>query len=206
MKLQADCVAVSGAHAPLLLATSLTASTGEVTLVAGDPGYGHVALALALAGRLAPSLGKVRLDGVDDPRVLRPHVALVDVPNVTEPEEGLTVRAVIAEELALSGQRARGADVTRFLQARGGGHHSGLRWEQLPSWLRSEWLAELASRREAVDFLVLASPDRFGGDPHDWWNVAKALADKGKGVIVQCTHASARLLSEPVRYELGVSS
>ena len=48
MKLQADCVAVSGAHAPLLLATSVTAVTGEVTLVAGDPGYGQVALALAL--------------------------------------------------------------------------------------------------------------------------------------------------------------
>jgi energy-coupling factor transporter ATP-binding protein EcfA2 len=205
MKLQADCVAVSGAHAPLLLATSVTARTGEVTLVAGDPGYGQVALALALGGRLAPGGGSVRIGGVDNPQVLRSHVALVDVPTVTEPEEGLSVRAVIGEELALSGQRARGADVTRFLQARDGGRRSGLRWEQLPSWLRTEWLAELASRRAAVDFLVLASPDRFGGDPCDWWNVAKALADKGRGVIVQCTHASARLLSEPVRYELGVS-
>src|SRR5450756_1185195 len=107
MKLQADCVAVSGAHAPLLLATSVTARTGEVTLVAGDPGYGQVALALALGGRLAPSLGKVRIEGVDDPQALRSQVALVDVPNVTEPEEGLTVRAVIGEELALSRQRAR---------------------------------------------------------------------------------------------------
>jgi energy-coupling factor transporter ATP-binding protein EcfA2 len=205
MKLQADCVSVSGAHAPLLLATSVTARTGEVTLVAGDPGYGQVALALVLGGRLAPSLGKVRLAGADDPQALRSQVALVDVPSVTEPEEGLTVRAVIGEELALSRQRARGADVTRFLQTQDGGRHAGLRWEQLPSWLRTQWLADLASRRAAVDFLVLASPDRFGGDPMDWWNVAKALADKGKGVIVQCTHASARLLSEPVRYELGVS-
>ena len=149
--------------------------------------------------------GNVRLQGADDPRGLRSPVVLVDVPGVTEPEEGLTVRAVIAEELALSRQRARAADVRTFLQTRGGGRRGGLRWEQLPSWLRTQWLAELASRRGAVDFLVLASPDRFGGDPRDWWNVAKALADKGKGVIVQCTHASARLLSEPVRYELGSS-
>jgi energy-coupling factor transporter ATP-binding protein EcfA2 len=206
MKLQADCVAVSGAHAPLLLATSVTARTGEVTLVAGDPGYGQVALALALGGRLVPSFGTIRFEGVDDPRLLRSHVALVDVPSVTEPEEGLSVRAVIAEELALSRQRARSGDVTAFLQLQDGERHGGRRWEQLPSWLRTQWLAEVASRRAGVDFLVLASPDRFGGDPAQWWNVAKALAEAGKGVIVECTHASARLLSEPVAYELGMSA
>jgi hypothetical protein len=205
MNLQADAVTVSGAHAPLLLATSVTAHTGEVTLVAGDPGYGQVALALALGGRLVPSSGDIRLEGVDDPGAFRSRVALVDVPNVTEPEEGLTVRAVIAEELALSHQRARAGDVRAFLAAQDGGRHGGLRWEELPSGLRTQWLADLAARRAGVDFLVLASPDRFGGDPCHWWKVAKVLADMGKGVIVQCTHASARLLSEPVAYELGVS-
>jgi energy-coupling factor transporter ATP-binding protein EcfA2 len=204
MKLQADRVAVSGAHAPLLLATSVTAHIGEVTLVAGDPGYGQVALALALGGRLVPSSGDIRLEGLDDPGLLRSRVALVDVPNVTEPEEGLTVRAVIAEELAFSGQRARGCDVSAFLTAQDGSRHGGLRWEQLPAAERTAWLADLAARREAVDFLVLASPDRFGGDPGRWWEVAKVLAERGKGVIVECTHASARLLSEPVAYELGV--
>jgi ABC-type cobalamin/Fe3+-siderophores transport system ATPase subunit len=205
MNLQADRVEVSGAHAPLLPATSLSARTGEVTLVAGDPGYGQVALALALAGRLVPSSGGIRLDGVADRSALRTHVALVDVPSVTEPEEGLTVRAVIAEELAFSRQRARGADVTRYLQAHGADSHGVLRWEQLPGGIRTAWLADLAARRAAVDFLVLASPDRFGGDPCHWWDVARALAQTGKGVIVQCTHASARLLSVPVAYELGVS-
>jgi hypothetical protein len=206
MKLQADCVAVSGAHGPLLLATSVTACTGEVSLVAGDPGYGQVALALALGGRMVPSLGQIRLDGFDDPARLRSHVALVDVPGVTEPEEGLSVRAVIAEELALSGQRARSADVTSFLKAHEGGPHGSLRWEQLPSWLRTQWLAELASRRTGIDFMVLASPDRFGGEPAAWWKVANALAKTGKGVIVQCTHASVALLSEPVHYELGMTA
>jgi energy-coupling factor transporter ATP-binding protein EcfA2 len=205
MKLQADSVAVSGTHAPLLLPTSMTALTGEVTLVAGDPGYGQVALALALGGRLVPSFGNVRMGGVDDAGLLRARVALVDVPTVSEPEEGLSVRAVIGEELALSGQRARGSDVSAYLHAHDGDQHAGLRWEQVPASFRTRWLADLASRRGPVDFLVLASPDRFGGDPHDWWEVAKALAGKGKGVIVQCTHASARLLSVSARYELGVS-
>jgi energy-coupling factor transporter ATP-binding protein EcfA2 len=206
MKLQADCVAVSGAHGPLLLATSVCVRTGEVTLVAGDPGYGQVALALALGGRLVPSIGTVRIEGVSDPRLLRSHVALVDVPGVSEPEEGLSVRAVIAEELALSREPARGGDVTTFLQSHEGLGHGSLRWEQLPSWLRTQWLAEVASRRAGVDFLVLASPDRFGGDPCLWWKVARTLAETGLGVVVQCTHASARLLVEPVRYELGMSA
>jgi hypothetical protein len=111
---------------------------------------------------------------------------------------------VIAEELALSGHRARRRDVTGFLQTLDARRRGRLRWEQLPPSVRTPWLAELASRRAGVDFLVLASPDRFGGDPRDWWDVAKALAGNGKGVIVQCTHASARLLGEPVCYELGL--
>lgn len=205
MKLQADGVAVAGIHAPLLLATSLTARTGQVTLVAGDPGYGQVALALALGGRIALASGAITYGGVDDPILLQSHVALVDLANITEPEEGLTVRDVIGEELALAGQRAGGSDVTAFLQSQEGEEHARSRWEELPGWLRSQWLAELASRRSGVEFLVLASPDRFGGDPQVWWNVAKELAGKGKGVIVQCTHASARLLSAPIHYELGVS-
>jgi hypothetical protein len=204
MTLQADGVAVSGSHAPLLLATSVTARIGEVTLVAGDPGYGQVALALALGGRLVPTSGTIRLAGVDDPELLRSHVALVDVPAITEPEGGISVRAVIAEELALSGQRARGRDVTEFLQTLDDRRRGRLRWEQLPSSVRTQWLADLASLRAGIDFLVLTSPDRFGGDPRDWWNVAKALAGTGKGVIVQCTHASARLLSTTSYYELGV--
>ena len=72
--------------------------------------------------------------------------------------------------------------------------------------MRTQWLAELASRRADVGFLVLASPDRLGGDPRDWWDVAKAHAGDGKGVIVQCTHASARQPSfgpEPPRPAWG---
>jgi hypothetical protein len=204
MKLEADGVTVAGAHAPLLLPTSVTACIGEVTLVAGDPGYGNVALALALGGRLAPTSGNIRIGGVGDPELLRSHVALVDVPTITAPEDGIGVRAVIAEELALSGQRARSRDVTDFLQTLDARRRGRLRWEQLPPSVRTQWLAEIASRRAGIDFVVLTSPDRFGGDPQDWWDVAKGLAGNGKGVIVQCTHASARLLAEPVYYELGV--
>nr|WP_284289005.1 hypothetical protein [Angustibacter aerolatus] len=59
MRIACHDLTVRGAHGPMLQPTSLTATTGEVTLVAGQPGHGHTALALALAGRLVPAGGSV---------------------------------------------------------------------------------------------------------------------------------------------------
>ena len=185
MTLNVHAAGVDGAHAPLLLPTSLTATSGEVTLVAGDPGYGHVALALAIGGRLRTSAGRITWGGSPDPALRRRHVALVDVPGVTEPEDGIRVSAVVGEQLALSRQRARGADVTAFLRRHEAGHRAGERWESLPSDLRTGWLVELTALRPDLDAVVLAGPDRFGGDPRRWWSAATSLADRGLAVVVQ---------------------
>jgi hypothetical protein len=40
-------------------------------------------------------------------------------------------------------------------------------------------------------------PDRFGGDPHDWYGVGRELASRGYGVLITCADASARLLGVP---------
>jgi len=199
-------VEVAGSHTPLLLPTSLEAASGEVTLVAGDPGYGHVALALVLGGRLLPTGGRVALDGDEDPATRQRQLALVDVTGVSAPEDGIPVRAVLAEELALAGQAARRADVDAFLQEHDAGELARRRWEELPADLRTAWLAGIAGRRHGVTALLLANPDRFGGHPRSWWAVARDLAGQGFAVIVQCTHASLRLLGEPVRFELGAAS
>lgn len=205
MKVVADRAAVSGAHAPLLLPTSFEATSGETTLVAGDPGYGHVALALALGGRLALSDGSITVGGSTDDAVRRRCCALVDLAGVSEPEDGLKVSAVIAEELAFAGAPSDRAAVRELLEADGAGDLAGHRWEQVPPARRTAWLAGTASRRPGVEVLVLAGPDRFGGDPRDWWAVAKDLAGQGFAVIVLASHASVRLLGEPLRYELGVA-
>ena len=73
--LVAEGLAVDGTHGVLLAPTSLRAVPGSVLLVAGTPGSGHTALALALAGRMRPDHGTVTLDGDDDPRRLRRAVA-----------------------------------------------------------------------------------------------------------------------------------
>ena len=203
MQLSVEGVHVAGSHAPLLLPTSLEARSGEVTLVAGDPGYGHVALALALGGHLPPTGGRITLDGDADPARRQRAVALVDLAGVSEPEASVPVHAVIGEELALAGCRARRHDVRGFLDRQDAAGLWGERWEHVPAGARTAWLAELATRRAGVGAVVLANPDRFGGDPFDWWSVAEGLAAHGLAVIAQCTHDSARLLRHPVHHELG---
>ncbi|QGN57886.1 hypothetical protein [Nostocoides sp. HKS02] len=65
---------------------------------------------------------------------------------------------------------------------------------------------DIAASRAQTRVLVLAAPDRLGGDPGHWWQTAQSLAASGLTVVVQCTHATARHLGQPVHYELGVSA
>lgn len=205
MELIADRVEVAGAHAPLLLPTSLTARRGRVTLVAGDPGYGHTALALALGGRVAVAGGSVTLDGSADPASQRRHVALVDVPDVTAPEDSVSVRAALAEQLALAGRPSSRAATRAFLAGHGDAGLAEERFESLLPHERTVLLMDVAASRAATRVLVVAAPDRLGGDPERWWDRARRLAEEGLTVVVQCTHATARALGQPVRHELGVS-
>ena len=114
----------SSVHAPvpLLEPTTLAVRSGERLLVAGEPGHGHTALALALAGRLKVDAGSVELDGERSGRRLRRAVALVDVPGVSEPDAVLPLRTVVAEELAMAGRSTRRGAVQAFLDERGMGH------------------------------------------------------------------------------------
>ena len=206
MEIVADRVTVRGAHGPMLLPTTLWARTGDVSLVVGAPGDGHVALALVLGGQLEPSSGRVTVGGSADREVLRRRTALVDVPRVTEPEPGIPVRAVIGEELALSGQPARPKDVAAFLAEHDGTGLASERFENVPPAVRTDWLARLAALRGGVDVLVLAHPDRFGGEPTAWWDLAQQLAEGNRAVVVQCTHVSARLLGRHDYAEVGAGA
>ncbi|MCB7136328.1 hypothetical protein [Cellulosimicrobium marinum] len=193
MQITLNDVRVDGRHGPMLDPVDLTWSTGECVLVAAEPGHGHTALALVATGRYVPSAGTVRLDGVPARAAeLRAVTAVVDVPGVSEPDDALTVAAVVAEGLALAGRRSLPGDVTRWL-----GDHSLLadrarRLDQVPGVVRTALLAALAAERDGVRFLVLALPDRHGGEPSGWWEVARTLASSGLGVLVQSARSSAR--------------
>jgi hypothetical protein len=205
MELTADHVSVAGLHGPLLLPTSLSAGPGRVTLVAGDPGPGHVALALALGGRVALAEGEVTLDGDPGEELRRRHVALVDVPDVTAPEDAVSVRSAVAEQLALAGRPASRAATRAFLGAHDVEDPRG-RVDHLAPSERTILLMDVAASRSATRVLVVAAPDRFGGHPSSWYPTAQRLAAEGLTVVVQVTHATARQLAVPATtFELGVA-
>jgi hypothetical protein len=131
------------------------------------------------------------------------------------------VRAAVAEQLALAGRPSGRAATRAFLNGRdhGGRDHDGLghdglgdgararaRFETLPPHQRTALLMQVAASRAATTVLVVAAPDRLGGDPRLWWKAAEALAAEGLTVVVQCTHVTARDLGQEVHYELGVSA
>ncbi len=203
MQLVVDEVAVAGARSPLVQPTSFTAPPARVTTVAGDPGYGQVALALALAGRMPLAGGRVLLDGGDDRALLRRHVAVVDVPGVSAPEDGLAVHHVLAEELAFAGRPSGRRAVDAFLVAHGVQASASAPFETLAPHDRVRVLAHAAAERSATRVLVLTNPDRRGGDARTWWPVLDELAADGLTVVVQLTHATMRQLDLSVHAELG---
>lgn len=113
MQVRADRVSLEGHHGTLLPPTSLTVGEGDLAIVHGEPGVGVTAFGLALAGRLKPSTGTVTVDGSD--AGLPALVAVVDAPEVSEPDDALPLRVVVGEELALAHRPAGKEDVARWL-------------------------------------------------------------------------------------------
>ncbi|WNV89543.1 hypothetical protein [Umezawaea sp. Da 62-37] len=197
MEIHARRVGVTGAHGPLVRPTTLLVGTGGFALVAGDPGTGHTAFGLVLSGRLKPGSGSVLLDGVDDPKELRKRVALVDAPDVNEPEAALSLGVVVGEELAMIGRRSGRKAVADWLADRDADRYADSRFEHVPPDVRCALLLELAAARPGVRALVLDTPDRYHGVPESWLELAQARVTPELSVVVLCTTASARLLDIP---------
>ncbi|GAA1889141.1 hypothetical protein [Lapillicoccus jejuensis] len=203
MRLIATDVTVPGPspqHDPLLPPTSLVAEPGEVTLVpVGPEGSAReaTALALALGGAVRLGGGSVDLWGESDPHVLRRHVVLVDVEGVTAPEDALPATAVVREQLVLARRPSRGTAARRVLLEHGVADGS-VRWDTLDPGDRTAILLDVAARRPDAQVLVLAGPDRHGGDPRRWYAAARAQADTVLTVVVLCRPDTIAALAGPV--------
>ncbi len=198
--LTATGITVAGTRDALLPPTSISLTTGELRTAVGDPGHGHTALALALAGRLRLDAGAVTLAtprGPAGPSALQATVALVDVPGVSEPDQGVPLATTVGEELAMARQRAGRTAVRGWLAARGLDHLAHRRMEEVPGPERIRTLAELAAERPTVRFLVLTLPERHGGTPRTWLPHLHELADRGYGVLVTAGHTTGPLLDLP---------
>lgn len=197
MEIVAEAVEVTGAHSRLLAPTSLRVSSGELLVVSGEPNAGHTALGLVLSGRLPPGRGSVLRDGSPSTSALRRSVAVVDAPEITEPEPSVPVRTVAAEGLSLAGRSARRGAVRSWLSARGLAEHASTRMENLPPAERTRLLVYLAGAAESVGALVLDTPDRHGGDPRDWYELALRESRRQRAVVLLCSAHSADRLDVP---------
>ncbi len=117
--------------------------------------------------------------------------SVVDSPGVNEPEQHLSVRDLVTEDLALIPRRHRGAlRSTPWLKVNRFEDIAGLWTEQLPAGRRIELLTALALANPDTDLLVVDSPDRHSGDPADWLPRLEELAhDAGRPLAVVATVA-----------------
>ncbi|MCW2781253.1 MAG: hypothetical protein JWR35_1702 [Marmoricola sp.] len=194
--LEAHGVTVNDRRQRLLRPTSLQLETGDLLIAYGDPGHGHTALALTLAGRLEPHEGTVTLDGDAKRTHLQRAVALVDVPGVSEPDDNLPLTTIVGEELAMAHHSAGRRHVRRWLDEQGLGDYVGDRMEDLSTGARVKALARLAALRKDVSFLVLTLPERHGELATNWLGTVRALADDGFGVLVTTSVGVAEPLLE----------
>ncbi|MGN6442205.1 MAG: ABC transporter ATP-binding protein [Arthrobacter sp.] len=175
-----------GRRDPLLPPTSLTVRRGGLLLVTGERQDQRTALSLLLSGRMKASGGDVSWDNSPRTKQLRLAAALVDSPGVNEPEEHLSVRDLVTEDLALIPRRYRGAllsgpwlKVNRFEDI------ADLWTEQLEPQRRLELLTALALANPRTDLLVVDSPDRHSADGLTWLPRLRELAyDAGRPLAV----------------------
>ncbi|WP_298988576.1 hypothetical protein [uncultured Pseudokineococcus sp.] len=204
MEIEAQDVSVRVGGADVLPPTGVLVAAGRRTLVAldaGADGQAPVALALALTGRLVPTGGRVLVSGHDvglwGRGELRSRTAVVDVPGVSDPDPVLPLRAAVTEELRAAGRPAGRADARAWLADEGFEDLADVPARDLPPSARTRALAALAAGRPGVEALVLARPDRGGGDARasgGWWDVAADVAARGLGVAVLVPRAEAALL------------
>lgn len=187
--LSAQQLHINGRRTDLLPPTSLEAKRGELLLVSGEGQEQRTALALALSGRMKPGGGALSWDNQSKTRKIRLASALVDSPGVNEPEQHLSVRDLVTEDLSLIPRKYRGALLSKpWLKVNRFEDIAGLWIEQLPAGRRLELLTALALADPAVDLLVVDSPDRHSADPAVWLPRLQALAsDAGRPLAVVAT-------------------
>lgn len=184
----ADSVTVKGRHDQLVPPTSLHAARGEVRLVVADPQISRTALALALSGRMKPTTGTVSWGHADSLKTLRQHSALLDSPEVNEPESHMKVRDLVAEDLALlPGPVWRKPRAKKWMALHGFDDVAASWADALDPARRLELQLLLAAEDSRVELLVLDSPDRHDMQDEAWLDLLLEFAESHREFAVVAT-------------------
>ena len=167
-----------------LPATTLSIETGHARFVLAETELRPTVLGLIATGRMKPDTGEVTIDGARNDRELRRRMALVDAPEVSDPHPGVTLAAVVGEELMFAGLPATPLHARRWLEQVGFAELAAVPIGTIKPSVRVRVMAELAVLRDDVEGFVLVSPDRHGGRPEGWWRIATEFAERGFAVLV----------------------
>ena len=183
-----------------LPATSARFSSGAVTRIVMETEQRPTVLGLIASGRMRPETGTVLIDGRDSRSELKRRIALVDAPGVSEPEPDVTLAGTIAEELMYAGRPNSPVAARLWARSLELLDAVDLPMADVPPAQRIRALTELAALRTQrrgtnVEGLVLVSPDRHGGDPHQWIRVCERMAARGLAVLVITGSAADQLLA-----------
>jgi energy-coupling factor transporter ATP-binding protein EcfA2 len=184
--LSAHQLHAGGRRNALLPPTSLAVHRGELLLVAGERQDQRTTLSLLLSGRMRATSGQLSWDNDQRIKQLRLASALVDAAGVNEPEEHLSVRDLVTEDLAMIPRRYRGALLSSpWLKVNRFEDIAGLWTGQLEPRRRLELLTALALSNPLADLLVVDSPDRHSADEQAWLPHLQQLAhDAGRPLAV----------------------
>jgi hypothetical protein len=175
--LTANQLHIDGRHHTLVPATSLEAHRGQVLLVQADGQERRTALALALTGRMKPTAGSVVLGHDHAMATLRKRSAIIDSPDVNEPETHLTVRSLVSEDLALVPLKFRDRTRPTAWLVKHGFRDVLEQWvEELDADRLLHLLLELALANRDVDLLVVDSPDRHSAESVAWLKLLEEAA------------------------------
>lgn len=182
--LTANQLHIDGRHHTLLPPTTVEAQRAQVLLIQADGQERRTALSLALTGRMKPSTGTVVLGHDPSMATLRKRSAIVDSPEVNAPENHLSVRSLVSEDLALVPLKFRDRTRPTAWLVKRGFRDILEKWveEVEPNRLLHLQL-ELALANQFVDLLVVDSPDRHTADTNAWLPLLERTAAGKIGLV-----------------------
>ena len=189
---------VGDGPAPALPAISLSYGGPDPVIAIAETELRPTVLSLVASGRMRIDGGSLALDGDDSAGVavrVAERVALVDTPRINEPADDVTLRAVVAEELALAGHRSGRHEVGVILDDQGLADLARAPFSAVPAVARIRLLTPLAASRDGVEAVVVTSPERHGGAVAAWMRVLRDLARSGTGVLVVTSEAAAEAIA-----------
>lgn len=170
--------------------TTVIFETGEAVLAAAETEQRPTVLGLLASGRMRPDAGTITIDGDANPALMRRRIALIDAPDVSDPDSNVLFAGVVAEELMFAGHHSNPLAARRWLASFGMKDLATTPISDVPPEARLRALCELAVLRSGVTGLVLVSPDRHGGHPLVWWRLAQDFASRDFAVLVIAGRAS----------------